>query len=1199
VSLTIGELVATADLDDSGMISGLASSEAGLHHLAVTAVSAGEQIHRGLEEATSELPEVVVDADTTPADRELHALRQRLEVMSSLEIGVDVDQAAAERDITELRDRLTVLSGMHPDVTVQAQVEHAITALDATLAAAAAVGAADPTVTVDAHTVAATTGLAHVAAAATAVGHMDPHVDVHVDDHGSSRGVISRLGSLMASAWSAASSVLGFLKWPAIIGAGIPIIAGLISTLVNIAPAAAIGATAILSVASAAAAIKIGTSGIGDALKAAFAPATGGGGAAAKATNQVADAQRNLQRATENAAYANKQAAQQTAVAERDLATAQRAALAAQAAINDARHQAVRDLEDMNNSLIDAQNASADAQNAVEDAAAALTAAQTTGDPEAISRAQLAYNEAVQALKEQQLQVQRLTVDTAAADKAGVEGSKGVQDAKANEAQAVQDVHDKTLALANAQEQQARTAQQGADAILQAKEALAQAGAAGGGAAGGVNAFAQAMAKLAPNARAFVREVISLKPAWDGLKLDVQQRLFAGMAGALAATAAVALPVFRRGLDDSAVALNHMGLDVLSAARNLAADGTLGKALAGASAGLSNLSHVPSLVVTAFGQLAAAAAPQFDNLTSVIADKAQGLSDRLTAAFKSGGMADAINHAVDLIKQIGGILGDVGSIIGSVMSAAQNAGGGWLGVLKDISGALKTAFASPEVQAGLSALFDTMAVLGQTVAPLVVQALGVIAPVLAALGPPTQVLVKTLGAAIGPLIKALGPVLLAAANAVGALVVALSPLLPVIDDLIAQLLPVLTPVLDLLTSMFIDMAGPIRQIATALDKALTPVIGGLIKVVQLLVDQYLGVFTGLINDMIPLIPQLTPVLIQLGISLGQILMAVAPLLPQLIGLSLIFITQMLPALLPLLPPLLQLTTMLLELATGAIVKIVIPALSGLIKFLGLMMTPFKLAADAVHWLTTTIAGAFEWLYDHLVGHSVIPDTVRGIVSWFAGLPGKAIAALGNIAARLGQIMVDATNRMINATSAGLRAVVSWISDLPGRALRALGDLGSYLYKSGQALLRGFANGIRSMANVVGDAAGSVLDFAKGFFPNSPAKRGPFSGPGWTFHSGVATATDYGDGLLSRQQHVARAAAALLGSASGAFGANMGGAAASLAIAGAAGGNGGGAQTLRVVVDVQGGTDPFARAIREVVKIKGGGGPDSVQRAFGG
>lgn len=39
---------------------------------------------------------------------------------------------------------------------------------------------------------------------------------------------------------------------------------------------------------------------------------------------------------------------------------------------------------------------------------------------------------------------------------------------------------------------------------------------------------------------------------------------------------------------------------------------------------------------------------------------------------------------------------------------------------------------------------------------------------------------------------------------------------------------------------------------------------------------------------------------------------------------------------------------------------------------------------------------FEWLFDVLVGHSIIPDLVNAIVSWFFSLPGKIIKALWNL-----------------------------------------------------------------------------------------------------------------------------------------------------------------------------------------------------------
>jgi hypothetical protein len=70
-----------------------------------------------------------------------------------------------------------------------------------------------------------------------------------------------------------------------------------------------------------------------------------------------------------------------------------------------------------------------------------------------------------------------------------------------------------------------------------------------------------------------------------------------------------------------------------------------------------------------------------------------------------------------------------------------------------------------------------------------------------------------------------------------------------------------------------------------------------------------------------------------------------------------------------------------------------------------------------------------------------------------------------------------------------------------------------------------------MVGSIGDAVGGVLDFAKSFFPHSPAKRGPFSGRGYTSFSGVALASDFAKGIASQESLVASAASGLMGAAS--------------------------------------------------------------------
>jgi hypothetical protein len=246
------------------------------------------------------------------------------------------------------------------------------------------------------------------------------------------------------------------------------------------------------------------------------------------------------------------------------------------------------------------------------------------------------------------------------------------------------------------------------------------------------------------------------------------------------------------------------------------------------------------------------------------------------------------------------------------------------------------------------------------------------------------------------------------------------------------------------------------------------------------------------------------------------------LLPSLAQLALSLINLTDSVLIPLLPVIIGLSTLLSGTLSGAL-SVLIPVVDTVIGW-------FTKFTDAVTDTVTWVVDKFKWLYDVLLGHSIIPDIVNGIVGWFTGLPGKAVKALGNIASRLGSVMSAATDRMIGATITGLKAVVSWFKDLPGRAKDALGDLGSYLYQSGQALLGGFISGITSKIGDLTGAVSGALSKAKGYFPNSPAKEGPFSGAGWTYHSGVATATDWAEGLTATTGTVTAAASGLLGSA---------------------------------------------------------------------
>lgn len=365
--------------------------------------------------------------------------------------------------------------------------------------------------------------------------------------------------------------------------------------------------------------------------------------------------------------------------------------------------------------------------------------------------------------------------------------------------------------------------------------------------------FNKALEKLSPSARAFALQVKAMAPELRALQQGVQERLFKGLDGILKEMGKSTLPVLKNGLTNSAGALNLMAKGVGNAAIGLAKSGTLGQAISGANTGLWNLARIPSQVVVGLTQIGAAAAPSFGKLTAAVSGALDKLSARMTKAFESGAMQKAIENAIALVGDLFEVLGNLASVFTSVFKAAQVSGGGMIGVLKEITGALADAFASKPVQAGLRSIFETMSTLAKTVGPLLGQALQAIAPIFTALGPPIQTLIKALGKALQPVIKALGPVLEAAARAFGALIEAAAPLLPVIGDLVASLLPALTPLFDALAVVFAALAPVVKDLADALGATLKPILAGLAPIIaplaKMLGDQ-LALWLGVVGDIV-------------------------------------------------------------------------------------------------------------------------------------------------------------------------------------------------------------------------------------------------------------------------------------------------------------------------------------------------------------
>lgn len=913
--------------------------------------------------------------------------------------------------------------------------------------------------------------------------------------------------------------------------AATPTLASLGQSIVAMGPAAALAAPAVLSLGAAFAAIKIGTSGIGDAFKQAFAPATKSAGAAESATKKVETAQRSLAKAQQavkdaevNAAQArvkaardiqdaqqslkntvqdvadsNRRAAESVASAERDLADAQRAARQAQEDLTQARKDAAMELEDLNNRLEDAQLDQRQKVLDLQDAEQNLTAVKAKGaaaSQEDLDKAQLQYDKAQQALEEQQTETQRLQDQTAEANTAGVEGSEKVTKAKQDIADANQQVTDKTQALKDAEIESARTQQDGLQRIAKAQRDVADAQAAAAKAAtdgarqiadaqeaareaaqaladaqmsgaAATTATADALAKLAPNAQAFVQAVLAQREAWRALKLDVQNALFAGLGQKFTQLSTAILPSLTAGLVGTASVLNQMAKNAADAVIQLAKTGQLRQLFDGLNGGLAPLSRLPGQIITGLAQISIAASPAFERLTTAAAGAADRISQKMSDAFKSGAMETAINNAVDIAKQFGKLLADIGGTISNIMKAAAQGGGDALGSLGAVFAELRKITAMPEVQKALATIFTAINSIAKLLATTLGAVIEAVLPLLAALapvitdlatkfGPVLADLAKALGEALTPIIDALLPIVTDVGNIIVGLVKAVLPLLKPLGDLIAAIITAVAPVISAIGAALVPLVS-------ALATGLMPIVSALVPIVQML-GSFLAalapMFPQLVTALLPLIPPIA----QLAVSLLNLAMQVlTPLMPLIVGLA-------------------QLLTNVLAGAIGTLVP-------GITMVIG-WVTNF---VDAVSDGVQLIVGYFQHLYDVLVGHSIIPDLVNAIVGYFTGLWSKTKQIFTDLKNGVIAIWKDLWNSasskwtsfwsgMSKAISGAKTSLVNWVTGLKTSVTNIWSsfwngarDKVTSIFSTITSKISSFASGMKSAFTNLKNGLGTIWD----------------------------------------------------------------------------------------------------------------------------
>jgi phage-related protein len=458
---------------------------------------------------------------------------------------------------------------------------------------------------------------------------------------GTAGGASSMLAGMGGNVMAAMSSLTGLAMAAGAVTAGMFVAGGAIGVLGG----AAAALPGMLSGAIAAiATLKLGLFGLGENWKAMNAPSGGGGGGGGGAVQDMTPKLRAVQAAQRGVARAA-----------RDITEAQEDLRDATADLNRAREEELERIEDVRRSLASARADEADAVQSLAEARMQLALAEARGNPDEIRRAEIAVQQQAAALEEAKDQTEDLQKESDEAARKGVEGSERVVDAKERESDAQQRVRD-------AVEQHQVAVQQLADAQKALKDKMDAAGSSAGG-------LAAQLPKISRSAQEFLNVLKELQPAFEDLRLHIQEKLFAGLAEKMRTLANVWIPQLKISLGGIADTINGVVKTAFDSLSKPSFVRNMSIAMEGFRGSLDRVGQaIAGPLVDAWGRLARASVPFMDMLSEKLAGIITRFSEWIARMDDSGKLDAFMRKAAEITGHVLDIFEDLGRIAGSVIS---------------------------------------------------------------------------------------------------------------------------------------------------------------------------------------------------------------------------------------------------------------------------------------------------------------------------------------------------------------------------------------------------------------------------------------------------------------------------------------------------------------------------------------------------
>lgn len=382
----------------------------------------------------------------------------------------------------------------------------------------------------------------------------------------------------------------------------------------------------------------------------------------------------------------------------------------------------------------------------------------------------------------------------------------------------------------------------------------------------------------------------------------------------------------------------------------------------------------------------------------------------------------------------------------------------------------------------------------------------------------------------------------------GAVTTTISAVSAFVTYFASQMLPAIASFASGAVGAFSAVRPVIEQLGSTLlniGQAILPVLHNAFAMIVPIISQVIGVAMQLFAAVSPLVSQvgaaLMPAITSIGTALANLANAVLPILAS--GMQIVLsVAQMLI-------PVIQIVLSVV----GSIVSVVITVASQVIS---VVVNAASVVASAI---------------------GLVMSLVSGLVSSIAGYFSTMVSTMANAAQQVYAAVTSAFSALVGAVSGHIGSLMNTISSIPGQVMGFFAGAGSWLVGSGRALINGFTQGIQNAIGGALSAVSGAVSQIRSFFPFSPAKRGPFSGHGYTTYSGKALMEGWAEGIGSGTGAVNSAITSALASASSLIGSGIT-VAPSVAVAGA------GAAGTTYNVTVNGGSLNADRRIMQAVDV---------------